>query len=146
MAGLNNASVVRRLAALIFAAIAIFLVIDTWLPARTSLQTDEARVERVEARPNTWFEVELITAGGARITCRGRAGWPLLGPSRCPIAEFQRLRGQTVTVLHDGRRPYDVVAGGRTVLDFGASRTAQGVAAVLAAFVLILAALVWRRP
>jgi hypothetical protein len=142
---MNNARVIRRLAALIFASIAIFLVIYTWLPARTSLQTDEARVERVEARPNTWFEVELITASGARITCPGRSGWPLLGPSRCPIAEFQRLLGQTVTMLHDGRRPYEVIVGPDKVVDYSASRKSQIIALALAGLMLVLAVLVWRR-
>lgn len=139
-------SVARLFASFVFVAIAVVLVVVTWLPARDSLQVDQARVTRITPQPNTWHEAEFTTEKGGRIVCRGRYGWPLLGPARCPIGKFQGVLGQHVTVLHDGKRPYEVIAATEKLLDYSASRKAQVIAAVLAALMLILAALVWRRP
>jgi len=37
----------RLISSLVFVTIAIFLVIYTWLPARDSLQRDEARISNI---------------------------------------------------------------------------------------------------
>ena len=138
-------SVARLFASFVFVAIAVVLVVVTWLPARDSLQVDQARVTRITPQPNTWHEAEFTTEKGGRIVCRGRYGWPLLGPARCPIGKFQGVLGQRVTVLHDGKRPYEVMTATEKLLDYSASRKAQVIAAVLAALMLILAGLVWSR-
>lgn len=135
----------RVFASLIFFVIAIFLVIYTWLPARDSLQRGEAKVTNIISQPNTWYEVEITTSNSARITCRARRGWPLAGPSRCPLEIFERLLGQDVSVMHDGKRPYEIKAGNETVIDYSAHRKAQIIAIALAGLMLIMAVLVWRR-
>lgn len=137
---------VRLIASIVFSGMAAFLVVYTWVPARGSLQVEASRVTRIAAQTNTWYEVDITTESGQRLTCRGRYGWPLLGPARCPIGKFQGVLGQRVAVLHDGKRPYEVMTATEKLLDYSASRKAQVIAAVLAAVMLILAALVWRRP
>jgi hypothetical protein len=135
----------RIVASLIFAAIAVFLVSYTWLPARDTLQSEEGKVTRILPLPNTWHEVEIITASGVRLTCRARRGWPLFGPSRCPLEEFEKLPGQTVNVQHDNKHPFEVAVGSHKVIEYSAHREAQMISIVLAGFMLAMAFLVWRR-
>lgn len=135
----------RLIPSLVFATIAIFLVIYTWLPARDSLQRDEARVSNIVSQPNTWYEVELTTSSGTRITCRARRGWPLVGPNRCPLEKFERLLGQSVAVMHDRNHPYEITAGSEIVIDYSAHRKTQMIAIVLAGLMLAMAFLAWRR-
>lgn len=140
---MNNTS--RLFVAIVFAAIAIFLVVYTWLPARNNLQRDEAKVTNIIAQANTWFKVEITTSNGTRITCRARRGWPLAGPNRCPLEKFEHLLGRSISVMHDGQRPYEVMAGNEIVLDYVAFRKAQTIAIVLAGLMLTMAFLVWWR-
>ena len=140
---MSNAA--RLFASLVFVLISIFLVIYTWLPSRGSLQRDEARVTRIAAQANTWHEVEITTSDGTRITCRTRRGWPLVGPSLCPLEEFERFLWQGISVVHDGRRPYEVAAGNEMIVDYSAHRRAQAIAVALAGLALAMAVLVWRR-
>lgn len=135
----------RLFTSLIFAAISIFLVIYTWLPARDSLQRSEAKIGNIVSLPNTWYEVEITTASGTRISCRSRRGWPLAGPSRCPIEKFERLLGQDVVVLHDGKQPFEITSGSDLVIDYAAHRKAQMIAILLAGLMLAMALMVWRR-
>ena len=136
---------VRLVVSIVFSGMAAFLVVYTWVPARGSLQVDASRVTRIAAQPNTWYEVDITTESGQRLTCRGRYGWPLLGPARCPIERFQPLLGQSVTVAHDGRRAHEVLAGTQTVVSLAAGRQARAVAVALAGLMLLMAAWVWRR-
>jgi hypothetical protein len=140
---MSNAA--RRFATLVFALIAIFLTVYTWLPSRDSLERAEARVTGIAAQANTWHEVEITTSDGTRLTCRTRRGWPLIGPSLCPLEKFEALRGQGVSVAHDGRRPYEVVAGSQVIVDYSAHRRTQAIAITLAGLMLAMAVLVWRR-
>jgi hypothetical protein len=135
----------RLLASLIFAAIAIFLVGYTWLPAQASLQRESGKITHIVAQPNTWHEVEIITASGVRLTCRTRRGWPLFGPSRCPLETFERFLGQTADILHDGKRPFEVVVAGQRVIDYAAHRQARTLALVFAVLMLAMALWVFRR-
>jgi hypothetical protein len=135
----------RPIASLVFATIAIFLVIYTWLPARDSLKRGEAKVTNIVSQPNTWYEVEFTTSNGTRITCRARRGWPLAGPNRCPLEKFEHLLGQSVAVMHDGKHPYEITAGNEMVIDYSAHRKAQTIAIVFAGLMLAMAFLVWRR-
>ncbi len=128
----------------IFVAIAIFLVSYTWLPARQNLQNEEGKVTNIFAQPNTWYEVEIITSSGTRVTCRSRRGWPLIGPSRCPLGKFENLIGQTVTVLHDHKHPYEVIASSGMVVEYSAHRKANTISIVLAVLMLAMAFFVWR--
>lgn len=136
----------RAFGSVVCAAIALFLIASTWLPGRGGLQREQASITTIIAASNTWHEVELVTAGGTRIACRTRRGWPLFGPERCPLEAFERLLGRTVTVLHDGKRPYEATFGSEVVIDYAAHRRAQAVALVVAAMMLALAAFVWTRP
>ncbi|MDP3537499.1 MAG: hypothetical protein Q8S26_02215 [Azonexus sp.] len=134
----------RRLASLVFVAIAVFLVIYTWLPARDGLRYEEAQVSNIIPRSNTWYEVELTTSTGTRLSCRTRHGWPLLGPSRCPLERFEQLQGQRVTVLHDGQHTYEVKSANELVVDYAAHRRAQIIAIVIAVLMLAMAFADWR--
>jgi hypothetical protein len=135
----------RLFVAFIFFAIALFLVSNTWLPARDSLRSEPGKVSRILAQPNTWHEVEITAASGARVTCRARRGWPLAGPSRCPLEAFEPYLGQSVTVLHDGSRPYEVTADGRMLLSYSVHRQALLIAWAGAGLMLAMAIGVWRR-
>lgn len=137
-------STARIFAALVLAAIAAFLVIYAWVPARHQLRNEEGRVAGIVVRPNTWYEVEIVTASGARLSCRTRRGWPLLGPSRCPLEPFEAIQGREVRVVHDGKRPYEVVAGDRTVLGYAAFRQGEKIAIAIAVMLLAVAFWVWR--
>lgn len=134
----------RRLASLVLVAIAVFLVIYTWLPARDGLRSEEAQVSNITPRSNTWYEIELITSNGTRLTCRTRRGWPLLGPSRCPLERFEQLQGQRVTVLLDGQNFYEVKSANELVVDYAAHRKAQIIAIVIAGLMLAMAFAAWR--
>jgi hypothetical protein len=135
----------RLFAAFLFAAIALFLVSYTWLPSRQGLQREDGQVTHITPQANTWYEVEITTASGARITCRTRRGWPIAGPDRCPLDQFERVLGQTVQVSHDGKHPYEVSVGSQTLVAYSAHRKVQMLALALAGFMLVLAAWVWRR-
>lgn len=130
---------------MIFMAIAIFLVIYSWTPARQSLQTEEGRVLNIRPQPNTWFEVEIMTSSGIRLTCRTRRGWPLVGPTRCPLEKFEPYLGMPIRIAHDGKRPYEITAGHQTILDYSVHRQLQAISISLAGFMLLMAALVWRQ-
>ena len=135
----------RLFASTVFVAIAIFLVLYTWLPARNSLQREEAKVINIIPQTNTWYKVEIITANGSQITCRTRRGWPLFGPSKCPLEKFEHFLDRNITVMHDGKRPYEVTSGKEMVIDYSAHRQAQTIAIVLAVLMLAMAFLVWKR-
>lgn len=136
----------RIFASSIFVAIAIFLVIYTWLPARGTLQSEEGKVSNISPQPNTWYEVVIITSSGARVTCRARRGWSLIDQSRCPLEKFENLIGQTVNVLHDKKHPYEVKdRSNDTVIDFSAHRQARTISIVLAVVMLAMAFFAWRR-
>jgi hypothetical protein len=139
----NNTT--RLFASLIFTAIAAFLVIYSWVPARHHLQREEGRVSHIIPQPNTWFEAEIITSSGIRLTCRARRGWPLVGPDRCPVEKLERSLGLPITVTHDGKRPYEVSIGRQIVIDYAAHRQIQMLAIILAGLLLLMAAWVWRR-
>ncbi len=130
----------------IFASIALFLVVSTWVPSRGSLSGEEARVTNITPQRNTWHEVEITTASGMKLKCRTRRGWPLLGPSRCPLEQFEQLRDQPLSVMHDGKRPYEVIAGSRLVVDYSAHRKAQLIGVLLAALMLGMAVGVTKLP
>lgn len=133
----------RIFASAIFAAIAIFLVSYTWLPARHNLQNEKGKITNIFSRANTWYEVEIITTSGVRVTCRARRGWPLIGPSRCPLEKFENLLGQTVNVLHDKKHPYEVTdSSSNTVIEYSAHRKTHTISIVLAVLMLVMAFLV----
>lgn len=135
----------NRLAAAVFAGIAVFLLITTWVPGRGSLRQEAGRVIAVTPQANTWHEVGFVTDGGAALSCRSRRGWPALGAGRCPLDAFEALRGQTVQILHDGRRPYEVVSGSRVVLALGDHRAVQFAGLAGAVLMLGMAVAAWRR-
>lgn len=135
----------KLFASSVFVAIALWLVAYTWVPARHTLHREQGEVLQILPQANTWHEVVIQTASGVRITCRGRRGWPLLGPNLCPLEDFEGLLGRTVSVWHDQRQPYEVRDDQRVVLAYTAHRQAQGLAGALALAVLAMAALVWRR-
>ncbi len=135
----------RLFAALAFTACAIFLVSYTWLPSRSDLQREQGTVSHISRQLNTWYEVEVTTASGARVSCRTRRGWPLLGPDRCPLEALERYLDQTVTVAHDGQRLFEVTAGDRIVMDYAAHQQARTIAVVAAVILLALAFLAWKR-
>jgi len=135
----------RFFACFVFIAIALFLAGSAWVPAPHKLQREEGKITRIIPQPNTWHEIEIVTSGGVRISCRTRRGWPLVGPSRCPLEKFERHLGQTVTVMHDGERPFEVAAGRQIVVDYSAHRQAQAIALLLAGLMLSMAFWVWRR-
>lgn len=130
---------------IILAAIAIFLIGHTWVPARGSRREEDGKVSNINAQPNTWFKVEITTTSGKRIACRARRGWPLLGPNRCPLEKFEHIKGKTITVLHDGKRPYEVMIEGRTILSYADHRQAQTFALSISGLLLAMAWSIWKR-
>jgi hypothetical protein len=136
----------RIFASTIFTAIAIFLMSYTWLPARANLQNEKGKVTNIFSQANTWYEVEIITTSGTRVTCRARRGWPLIGPSRCPLEKFENLLGQTVNVLHDKKHPYEVTdSSSNMIIEYSVHRKTHAISIVLAVLMLVMAFLVWRR-
>jgi hypothetical protein len=135
----------RLFGSIVFAAIAIILLFYTWLPARDGLQLGEARITNIVSQTNTWYEVRFTTSEGTRITCRARRDWPLVGPSRCPLDRLERLIGHDVSIMHDGKHPFEVTAGSVVVIDYSAHRRAQMIAFALAGLMLVLVVLAWRR-
>jgi hypothetical protein len=136
----------RIFASTIFTAIAIFLISYTWLPARANLQNEKGKVTNIFSQANTWYEVEIITTSGTRVTCRARRGWPLIGPSRCPLEKFENLLGQTVNVLHDKKHPYEVTdSSSNMIIEYSVHRKTHTISIVLAVLMLVMAFLVWRR-
>lgn len=135
----------RFFASFTFAGIAVFLVINSWLPALDRLRQEEGQITSISPRKNTWYAVDIITSSGVRLSCRARRGWPLAGPSRCPLEKFEQHLGQSVSVIHNGKRPYQVSVGNQVLLDYSAHRRAQLVAVTLAGLLLAMACWVWRR-
>lgn len=135
----------RIFASAIFAGIAIVLVIQTRVPPRGGLRAAEGAVTSIRAARNTWYEVEISTADGARLTCRGRRGGPAIGPSRCPIEAFEQVLGARVSVLHDGQRPFEVKRGGEVILGYSAHRRGQTMGIALAGLMFAGAVGVWVR-
>lgn len=135
----------RIFASATFAGIAIVLASQTWVPPRGGLRADEGAVTSVRAARNTWYEVEISTADGARLTCRGRRGGPAIGPSRCPIDAFEQELGKRVSVFHDGQRPFEVKRGDEVILAYAAHRRGQVIGIALAGLTLVGAVLTWVR-
>lgn len=135
----------RLVGSLVFAAIAFFLVFITWLPARDGLHLTQATVRNIISLQNTWYEVQITTEEGSQMTCRTKRGWPLLGPTRCPLERLEQLIGQNVSIMHDGKTFFEMKAGNEVVIDYAAHRKAQLIAIALSGLMLILAVLVWWR-
>jgi hypothetical protein len=138
----------RLIVSIVFTAIALFLVTYTWVPSRDSLRSEEGKVSNVMPRPNTWYEVEVMTDSGARLSCRTRRGWvpeAINWANRCPLGQLESVMGQAITVLHDGARPYEVRRGDKIILSYGAHRQAQVTGMILALLMLAMVAWVWRR-
>lgn len=135
----------RFFASLTLTAIAAFLIFYTWVPSSGSLKHEEGQVTNIISRPNTWYEVEIITSSGARVSCRARRGWPLLGPSRCPLEKFEQFRGQPLVVRHDGKRPYQVSAGSESIIAYSAYRQAQFIAVAISLIMMVSAFWLWKR-
>jgi len=135
----------RLFASLVFASISVFLVIYTWLPALNSLQREDAQIASITPQGNTWYEVEIISSSGRSITCKSRRGWPFIGPNTCPLKQFEYLLGSKVAVAHDGKHPYQVVAGNEIVISYSDHRKVQIIAIALAGLMLFMAVLLWRR-
>jgi hypothetical protein len=135
----------RFFAAIVFVAIALFLAVYTWVPSRYDLQSSEGQIVGIYPQKNTWYEVEMITSGRVRLICRGRYGWPLIGPNSCPLEKFQVLQGQTITLLHDNMRPYEVTLNGKIILNYDTSKNTQRIGIMLAFLMLLMAFYVWKR-
>ena len=131
----------RYFASVTLAVIAVVLIAYTWVPARSSLRSEDGQVTNIVSRPNTWFEVEITMVSGAKVSCRTRRGWPLFGPQRCPLEKLEPLLGRPIVVTHDGSHPYEVKSAGLSIMDFSAHRWSQLIGFTLG--ILLLAAAYW---
>jgi len=129
----------------VFTAIALFLISYTWVPSRDSLRLEEGQITRILPQANTWYEVEIITSSKKKLICRGRKGWPPVALNRCPLDKFFALQGQTVTLLHDTKRPYEVRYHGNRVMEYSVFQNTHRIGIVLALLMLLLVFYVWKR-
>lgn len=131
-------------AAVVFAAIAAFLIVSTWVPASRSLTHEQGVVLSVTRRPNAWYEARIVTASGVTLTCRAQRN-PLAWASRCPIPALETIIGARVTVQHNGTTLYVIEHAGTTLLGFDEFRAAQATAVGIAALLLTMAGVaLWR--
>ncbi len=133
------------LASLVFVAIALVLIVYSWVPNRRGLKKEQAKITAVIRQPGTLYKVEMVTKSGALISCLGRRQWPPALINRCPIEKFKRLVGQNVTVLHNGKHPYEVKENGKFILTLGVFRWFQFFMVLVALMMLCIAAFVLRR-
>ena len=120
---LKTAASRGRFARWTFWVLAAFCLWITWVPARDSLTRERGLVTLVHPH-RAWVDVEITTESGTVVQCSGKS-WS----KRCPEEAFLRLRqsGLPVTVWHKGGKPYEVVADGKTIIDYADHRDARNV-------------------
>ena len=134
----------RIFVSLIFAGIALFMLNTSCVPNRQSLKQDSAKVTQIIPKKNTWYEVEILTTSGTKLTCKGKRGGPAMGPDRCPIEKFEALIDKTVHVSYKNHSPYEVKLGGMTIIDYEAFQKSQKVAIFIAGLMSVMAIGVWK--
>ncbi|MBN1934036.1 MAG: hypothetical protein JW934_05205 [Anaerolineae bacterium] len=122
----------------VFAAIAGFLIVYTWVPGQRSLTREQGRVTQVVKQKNTWYQATIVTQSGVTLTCRARKN-PMAWASRCPIEEMEKRVGTPVTVSYAQETLYIIESGDVTLLGLQEHRQAQATAIVLAIMLLGMA-------
>ncbi|RRS30026.1 MAG: hypothetical protein P794_08705 [Epsilonproteobacteria bacterium (ex Lamellibrachia satsuma)] len=137
----------NKVAAFIFLAIGIFLVIYSWAPSRSSLTEEQGKIVRIVPHRATRYNVEIITPTGNRLSCKENAlrQWPPGTINRCPIEKFSPLVGKNITVLHDGRFIYEAKFKGNTILSHRVFRHFQVMMDIMALLMIGIGVVVWRR-
>lgn len=137
-----------KFASLVFFAIAIVLVVYGWVPARGSLQEDNAKIVRIVSHPGTRYNVEFVTTRGERLSCIENTlrKWPPDSINRCPVEKFKPFIGKTVHVLHDDKYVYDVHHQDQVILSYSVFRRFQIEMGLIGLLMAGIALLVRRRP
>ncbi len=137
----------RLLVLIVFSAIAITLVVYGWVPARSSLQQDQARIVAIMPHPGTRYNAIFVTGDGRRLTCIENTlrEWPPALLNRCPVDTFAAHLGEPVTVLHDGHVVYAVRRGQQVLLPYSAFRWVQGVLLIVALIMVAVSVHYWIR-
>lgn len=132
-------------ASITFFSIAIFLLIYTWVPAKESLQSHEATINAIVPGANTWYEIHIVTSEGTLLQCKTRRGWPLIGPSRCPLEKIEPLIGQKVTILDNGKQIFDMKFGNDTIIDYTSHQKSKYIGIFLSLLMLTMTTFIWRK-
>ena len=114
-----------------FLALAVFLVFYGWVPSRRSLVNEKGTVTSVTKQSNTRYEALVVTEKGTTISCTGGLAWHSWA-NTCPIRQLREMEGDEVTVLHDGKRPYEITSDDGSVLAYREFREAQATTLFLA--------------
>jgi hypothetical protein len=122
---------VNLLVFIFFLALAAFLAVYGWVPPRRSLVREKGAVTSVTKQSNTRYEALIVTEKGRTISCSGGLAWHSWA-NTCPIKQLQDIEGDEVTVLHDGRKPYEIASDDGPVLAYREFREAQATTLFLA--------------
>jgi hypothetical protein len=123
---------------LFFIGLAFFLVIYGWIPSKSSLHRENAKLVNVEKKGTSRYEAMFKTETGLSIACTGKIstrGWA----NTCPVNKLMNLQESQITVLHDGKRPYEIVSDDEIVLVYRRYRESQLITFFLAVFSLACA-------
>lgn len=131
-----------------YSAIAVTLIIYSWVPAKSALQQAQARIVSIVPYPATRYDTRFITADGQQLSCvaKGLRGWPPAPVNRCPIETLAAPVGETVTVLHDGQAVYEVRQGQQVLLSYSAFRWVQLGLLIVTLFMVGVAVHSWHKP
>lgn len=128
----------------VFCAIAVFLIVYTWVPAPQALTREQGAIQDVISQPNTWYEARIVTDSGVMLTCRARKN-PLAWAQRCPIEELERRIGTRVSVGYTSQTLYVIESNGVQLLGFDNYRSAQVTAIGIALLLIVMAYIALRR-
>lgn len=121
------------LAFMIFMVAAGLLVVYGWMPSRGSLTQEKGTVTSVTKQSNSRYEALIVTEKGAILSCTGGLAWHSWADT-CPIKQLQNFEGDRVTVVHDGKRPYEIISEDGPVLAYRAFHESQLTMLFLALF------------
>lgn len=103
---MNKTSTIIASSTFIF--IAIVLIVYSWVPFYSGLLREHAKIVNITKRPGTIYQVEFKTLSGMILTCKARRQWPPKIINTCPLEKFEKLIGQTIIVLHNGKHPFEI--------------------------------------
>lgn len=122
-----------------FILIAIVLIIYSWVPFYDGLLSEKAKIISITKRPGTIYKVEFRTQSGIILTCKARRQWPPKIINACPLEKFEKLKGQPIIVLHNGKHPFEIRSlNGKIIVSYKTHRLRQLFLDIVALFMLFI--------
>lgn len=134
----------RIFASSMFVLVAIVLMVSTGVPSRAGLKQETGKITQIISKPATWYEVEIITASGVRLSCKTKRENYSLRSKMCPLELLELNQGKTVEVQYKKTTPYQLSLNKQFIIDYSAFKKMQMLGVLGAVLMLFMAAGVWK--